>query len=224
MPVAVPHPPSSRHDLAARRRRRPADAHHEAEQRRQALVGAAERVFLKKGYHAATMDDIAAAASMSKRTLYQLISSKEQLFSLLLERHRPRITVTIDESGAAPDAMLFEILLPWARYILAPPSVSLLRLIIADHQRGKTLARLLDRSSAKLCRSLLEEYLGALVAKGTLVLADPEEASQMLFGMAIGNIHFGMLIGLRGAPSRDEVEARLRRAIDIFLLGAMPRA
>jgi TetR/AcrR family transcriptional repressor of mexJK operon len=203
-------------------KRRAAKNRDDAERRRQSLVGAAERVFLKKGYHAATMDDIAVCAGMSKRTLYQLVESKAKLFLLLLDRHRPHVAVTIDYSGAAPDAMLFEILSPWARQILTPPNVSVLRLIIADYQRGKTLARLLDRCSAQLCKDTLEKYLAELVATQKLALDDPKEAAHMLFGMAIGNIHFGMLIGLRGAPSREELEARLRRAIGIFLGGALP--
>ena len=223
MPVAVPHSPSS-----VRRTRRPdASAKSRAAQqeteRRHALVAAAERVFLKRGYHAATMDDIAAAAGMSKRTLYQLVKSKEQLFLMLLDRHRPQVSVTVDHSGP-PAAMLFEIMAPWARQLLAPPNVSLLRLIIADYQRGRTLARLLDRSSAQLCKDLLADYLGELTSMGKLALADAAEAAQMLYGMAIGNIHFGMLIGRRGAPSRDEIEGRLRRAIDIFLCGAKPHS
>ncbi len=237
MPGAAPHFSSSRRRDIARRfgLTSPSDAPRllktpqsakrgdDTERRRRSLVNAAERVFLKKGYHAATMDDIAISAGISKRTLYQLIDSKEHLFLLLLDRYRPQVTVTIDYSGATPDTMLFEILSPWARQILTPPNVSVLRLIIADYQRGKTLARLLDRCSAQLCKDTLEKYLTELVAMKKLALDDPNEAAQMLFGMAIGNIHFGMLLGLRGAPSREEVEARLRRAIGIFLRGAMPR-
>lgn len=192
-------------------------------ERLEALITAAERVFLKKGYHAATMDDIAACAGMSKRTLYQLVKSKEQLFTTLLLRRLPDAALPVAYEGAAPGDVLFEILSPWAKHILAPSSVALLRLIIADYQHGKSLARLLDRASVKLCKDSLKDYLAELVQSDVLRLSNPGEAAQMLFGMAIGNIHGGMLMGVRGAPPRDELEARLKRAIEIFLSGALPR-
>ena len=50
---------------------------HTADARRAQLVDAAQDVFLEAGYHAATMSDIAQRAGMSKKTLYQLVASKE---------------------------------------------------------------------------------------------------------------------------------------------------
>lgn len=226
MPVSVSPAPSSRHRTQATaglRGPRGMRAPRGDADRREALITAAERVFLRKGYHAATMDDIAASACMSKRTLYQLVESKEQLFTSLLLRHRPDVALPPAHESSAPRDVLFEILSVWAKHILAPSSVALLRLIIADYQHGKSLARLLDRASAKLCKDSLADYLAGLARSGVLMLSNPEEAAQMLFGMAIGNIHGGMLMGIRGAPTRDELEARLHRAIGIFLSGALPR-
>ncbi|OYV38447.1 MAG: TetR family transcriptional regulator, partial [Acidocella sp. 20-61-6] len=39
------------------------------------LFDAAEDIFLLKGYHTATMSDVAKAAGMSKKTVYQLVES-----------------------------------------------------------------------------------------------------------------------------------------------------
>jgi len=50
-------------------------------------------------------------------------------------------------------------------------------------------------------------------------LKDVREMSAMLFGMAIGEFHLGVLIGFRTAPSKAALEARVRRAVDIFLAG-----
>ena len=54
--------------------------------RRQEILLAAGRVFLKKGFRLATMEDIASAAEVGVGTLYHYFRSKEHLFaSLLLE-------------------------------------------------------------------------------------------------------------------------------------------
>lgn len=56
-------------------------------ERREAIVDAAARVFEEKGASAATMDDVADAAEVSKGTLYLYFSSKDDLFVALT--HRP---------------------------------------------------------------------------------------------------------------------------------------
>ncbi len=52
----------------------------EKEQRRNFIIDAAEQVFFTKGISAATMDDVAEKAELSKGTLYLYFSSKEQLY------------------------------------------------------------------------------------------------------------------------------------------------
>jgi AcrR family transcriptional regulator len=52
----------------------------EKENRRQEIVDAAEKVFFSKGMEAATMDDIAGEAELSKGTLYLYFKSKEDLY------------------------------------------------------------------------------------------------------------------------------------------------
>ncbi len=188
-------------------------------QRREALIAAAERVFCKRGYHESTMDDVAAAAGISKRTLYQLVQSKEELFTALLERYRKPFDFSVETAGRAVPDVLHEMLSVWAHHVLSPPLVALLRLIMAEYIHGKTLSRLIDRESAKPCRDALQAYF----TTSGLAITDPEEAAQMLYGMAIGNIHLEMLLGIGKAPSRAALDARIGRAIELFLAGALPR-
>lgn len=192
----------------------------DAASRRAALVDAAERVFLKRGYHAARMDEVAEAARMSKRTLYKLVESKEELFLAILARRRPPPDIAVEVEGRPPADVLFEILARWSRHVLAPEAVSLLRLIVAEHLHGRSLSRLLERQSAKPCCDILSDYLAHCAARGELAIEAPEEAAQMLFGMAIGGLHLGMLIGLREKPPEAELDERLRRAVALFLGGA----
>ncbi|WP_191909018.1 TetR/AcrR family transcriptional regulator [Hypericibacter adhaerens] len=44
----------------------------------------AEKVFVEQGYGAASMDEIAQDAGMSKKTLYQLFDTKEALFAAVI--------------------------------------------------------------------------------------------------------------------------------------------
>lgn len=60
---------------------RPSNA---AQRRRDVLLGAAD-VFSKRGYRAATMNEIAAAVGLSKPTLYHYFHNKEQILVCLYE-------------------------------------------------------------------------------------------------------------------------------------------
>jgi len=55
------------------------------EQRRQQVVAAALDVFSSVGYHAASMDDIAVRAGVSKPVVYQHFSSKLELYLAILD-------------------------------------------------------------------------------------------------------------------------------------------
>ncbi|APE34701.1 TetR family transcriptional regulator [Nocardia mangyaensis] len=51
------------------------------------LLAAASRTFVLRGYHAASMDEIAARASVSKPILYQHFSGKLELYLAVLQGH-----------------------------------------------------------------------------------------------------------------------------------------
>ena len=56
------------------------------EARRKAIMAAAERVFLLKGFEGATVDDIAREAECTKRTLYSYFPGKDLLFNEIVIR------------------------------------------------------------------------------------------------------------------------------------------
>lgn len=74
--------------MAARLRRA-----QQVERNREAVLAAARRVFLDKGYAGATLEAIAEDAGFSKGVVYSQFGSKADLFLALLERR-------IDERGA----------------------------------------------------------------------------------------------------------------------------
>ena len=53
---------------------------HRQEENRRFILGAAERIFVQKGYRLATVDDIAEEAQFSKATIYRYFESKSDIF------------------------------------------------------------------------------------------------------------------------------------------------
>src|SRR5512134_3274785 len=53
---------------------------------REAIIAAAERLFLERGFGSVSMDELAEAAGVARRTLYNQFASKEEIFREMLLR------------------------------------------------------------------------------------------------------------------------------------------
>jgi AcrR family transcriptional regulator len=73
------------------------------DQRRAQLLDAANDVFTTRGYHAAAMDDIAAAAGVSKPVLYQHFASKLELYLALLDQACDSLVETVRQGLDSTD-------------------------------------------------------------------------------------------------------------------------
>jgi AcrR family transcriptional regulator len=94
---------SNRRQAPRRRPGRPRAAERIPEGSRARLLDAAVGVFAQHGYAGATIDAIAAAADLSKGTLYWHFSSKEELFQTLLEERFDRpLEAVLGITRAAP--------------------------------------------------------------------------------------------------------------------------
>jgi AcrR family transcriptional regulator len=78
----------------------------EEEARLEAIVAAAERVFMDRGYVQARMDDIAEAAELAKGTIYYYFKSKDAIFVHILERETSKVQAEIMRRIAGTDSIL----------------------------------------------------------------------------------------------------------------------
>jgi AcrR family transcriptional regulator len=181
------------------------------------LIEAAENIFLANGYHAATMSDVAKAAGMSKKTVYTMVESKGELFAALLAHHQSLLKFPALPADASVRDILVSNLLALGRFLLAPKQISILRLIMGEYTHSPDLGRIFMRSRVTKPKGRIEDCLVEIALTHACGGADPKELSAMLFGMALGEFHLGVLIGFRTAPSKQTLEKRIRSAVDIFL-------
>ncbi len=71
----------------------------EKQQRKEEIVRAAEQVFFTRGFHEATMDDIAEEAELSKGTLYLYFKSKEDLHTAVAHRATAMLSAALEGIG-----------------------------------------------------------------------------------------------------------------------------
>jgi AcrR family transcriptional regulator len=183
------------------------------------LIEAAEDIFLSKGYHTATMDDVAKAAGMSKKTVYQLIESKAALFAELLGYHQEKLIVPLAEADLPMQEILVQRLTCLAQFLLSPQQISIIRLIMAEYTHGRDFGRVFHQKRLNKAKTLLENCLLDIGPPGYRKIADRKEMAAMLFGMAMGEFQLGVLIGFRPMPTKAALNRRIRLAVDVFLKG-----
>lgn len=87
-----------------------------AARRRHQLLEVARRVFAERGFHDASMNDIAIAAGVTKPVLYQHFASKRELFSELLREVGSDLQDTITKAVAAAETPRQMVELGFAAY------------------------------------------------------------------------------------------------------------
>jgi AcrR family transcriptional regulator len=93
-----------------------------SEERRATIVEAAGRLFGDRGYDASRLDDIAAAAGVTKPIVYRHFDTKRALYLALLERHRDDLAsfaAMIDAEEGTGDERLRAVLEVWLTYVEA---------------------------------------------------------------------------------------------------------
>jgi AcrR family transcriptional regulator len=88
-------------------------------ERRQLIVEAAGRLFGEHGYDGTRLDDIAAAAGVTKPVLYRHFDGKTALYTALLERHREDLSRFVVPGSGALEQRLRAVLEVWLDYVEA---------------------------------------------------------------------------------------------------------
>jgi AcrR family transcriptional regulator len=155
----------------------------------EAILDGAMQEFLVNGYAATSMDKIAAAASVSKATVYSHFQDKERLFTALMQRLASKKELFSLQSLQSMQGEPAVVLSGFANRMLDnietdPQLLTFIRLIIGESGRFPELARAFVQNIEKPTLELLTQYLAS---RSELQLPDPEVAARAFVG---GIIHF----------------------------------
>ena len=196
--VVVDHPA-----LLKRRPGRPTCA--EAEALRDAILNAAMRSFMDRGFEASSMDGIARDAGVARMTLYRHFASKEEMFQHVTRRAQlkvcTRIEQAIDLSRPFKDVLRDIIGALYDSYT-HPDYVATFRMVAAESRRFPKLGRAMF-NDMKLFSQPLIRYLGQLQKQGVIAISTPLEAAIQVSGMASGAGRYQLV-----SPSRHPVSRK----------------
>jgi TetR/AcrR family transcriptional regulator, mexJK operon transcriptional repressor len=192
-------------------------------EKRAAVIEAATAAFLERGYRGAGVDEIAAAARVSKQTVYEHFGGKEKLFEAV-------ILDTVDTVGRPfweriealepsddPEAALGALARELVGVVREPRLLELRRVVIAEVARFPDLARVYEERGPGRSVAALTEVLGRLTRGGSLHIDDVELAAGQ-FNWLVLSIPVNRAMFAPGTTFTDaELERFASEAVRVFL-------
>jgi len=189
-----------------------------------AIREAAAALFLEMGYQATSMDDIAAAAKVSKQTIYTHFASKEELFSSLVMANADRveefvgmILPTLRGSGNL-ETGLRQLARRYLGFVARPDGLRLRRLVIGEAGRFPELAReYYERVPGRAYEALAAAFRD-LQRGGLPRVDDPMVAAQHFAWLTLGlPLDRGMFHPIDSVIKKLDLDRLADSAVRVFL-------
>ena len=193
---------------------------------RQLLIEAANAEFQRYGYAGTGMGAVAQRAGVSTKTLYRLIPTKADLFTMVVTDRSSRFILAIDDRGLdalEPAEALQRVLVAYGRLTLSAETIVINRLVIGESDRFPEIAAAFYEHAIVRTASRVSNWLRRETERGRLRVADPIAAAGMLRGMMTMEPQRAAMLGQRPVPTIEEIETRAKACAELFLNGCQNR-
>jgi TetR/AcrR family transcriptional repressor of mexJK operon len=192
--------------------------------KRRAIIDAATTAFVGLGYRGTRLDGVAAAAGVSKQTVYQHFGDKQRLFRELIADTVQAASDPVHEEvrrladSGDLERDLRDLARRLLRLVLQPTVMRLRRLIIAEAQRFPELGRTFHDLGPGRTIAALAETFAALTRQGRLTAGDAELAATQFNWLVMAvPINRAMLLGVDHPPSAREINRWADSGVRTFL-------
>lgn len=190
------------------------------------ILEAASRVFLSKGFAAATMRQIAAEAHVTPQTLYARFDDKTQLFEALMEARTTTLLGVMAapfQDDAPPRQALQAFGINLLSTFLGTDLQRLHQMVIAEANTFPALAHTFYTAGPDRGRKLLIAYLKKCVTEDHLHIDQIEIAAEQFIGSLVGSI---VIRSTLAQPPRRFDQPAITRwvtlAVNVFLRAYTP--
>lgn len=187
--------------------------------RRQIIEGARE-IFMSAGFDAASMNDIARAAGVSKGTLYAYFDSKEALFEALIREeraHQPERNLMFPADEPDPAKALAIYGQSLVEKITRTDKLEQARIVAFAAARFPRLGRAFYEAGPLYGAVKLKQRLDAFVAAGTLQIDDTAVAARQFIDLCLGDILKRLLFRVVETVEQNEIDVLVGQAVAMFM-------
>lgn len=190
--------------------------------RPQELVAAALDLFVERGYAATRLEDVAAAAGVSKGTVYLYFANKEELFKTVVRENLvpalARGTDFVDSFQGSTPELLRELLRGWWGLIGATPVAGLTKLVMAESANFPDIARFYHEEVMAPGDKLFASVLARGIARGELRATPPNPTTTVICAPLVFLMLWQRSIGLYANKEIDP-DAFLDNLLEVLLFG-----
>lgn len=176
---------------------------------REAILQAAQRLFVERGYPGISMREIANAVGVTKAALYYHFRDKEQLFLALLESVLEELSALIEASRSEESSCRRQ-LETFVHRVMTLPSERRASLRLASQELGNLDAATRGQFIATYHALFIDRITAILaegVARGEFKSVDPQVATWALLGMMYPYFHVSPVTGV--APTDTVIQQLL---------------
>jgi AcrR family transcriptional regulator len=198
------------------------DARREAadETPRERILDAAFSAFMEGGFAETSTLAIATRARVSKRELYALVGSKQDMLVACIGARAKRLQVPADLPEPHDRETLSRVLTAFGTQLLRevsdPTVVAVFQLAIAEAVRAPEVARTLNAIGVEAGRAALRGIM-TRAQSGGLLSGKPAEMAEHFSGLLWGSLMMSLLLRVTDRPSLREIARRASAATAAFL-------
>jgi AcrR family transcriptional regulator len=169
------------------------------------------------------MLDIVTQARVSKRDLYALFKNKHAVLAACIGERTQKMrlplapAVPMPQTRSALAALLVELGVSILKTVCHPEVLTVFRLAIAESDRAPEIGRALDSSGREANQKALIELIRKAQARGLVVAGDPAVLAGRYFAALLGGLQIQLLLRVRQAPTKREIEVRARTATETLM-------
>ncbi len=193
--------------------------------KRQNIIKVATDMFLTDGYSGVSVDAIVTKTGGSKRTIYSYFGGKEGLFSAIIEHlcaEHVSPLMHMDLRQEPLHKALSIISNVFLNVVLAPRTIALHRIIVAEALRAPDAARSFFDAAPATAYKCLTEYFTWAEENGLIRPGNSDARAKIYLDALTGDLQLRCLLGLAKRPSQTEREHLVAEAISIFTIGLSP--
>jgi TetR/AcrR family transcriptional regulator, repressor for uid operon len=155
--------------------------------RKNRILDAAERCFVRHGFHRSTMQDVAAECAMSPGNLYRYFPSKDAIVAGLAERDRERFNADFAQLVNASDPAITFVMLGRRHLVDEPRSKTIMmQEIWAEACRSPRMAEICAAMDHNV-QACMTEFVTLIRARdGVSGIGEPDEVAKLIMALADG--------------------------------------
>lgn len=160
----------------------PSDREQQREAKRQAVLQAAAQLFNERGFHATSLDDIAARLNVSKPTLYYYVKNKDEILLQCVRQGLDMMLEGIEQSRAAGGKAIDQLMTCMAVYVrIVTMDFGICLIRVGDEQVPPESRKELRRLKAAIDHEF-RRLVAQGVEEGSVAPCDPKMTAFVIAG------------------------------------------